>query len=69
MSIHDISDGGLITCLIEMSIGGWGGIEVHFPFQNKSSVSPEYLPLFSEVFNEEIGYEKAFFYLIQKLEI
>ncbi|KAB7505070.1 Phosphoribosylformylglycinamidine synthase, partial [Armadillidium nasatum] len=56
LSIHDISDGGLITCLIEMSIGGWGGIEVHIPFQNKSSVSPEYLPLFSEVFNEEIGW-------------
>lgn len=55
MSIHDISDGGLITSLIEMAIGGWGGMEVQIPLNNKSCDRPEYIPLFSELFNEECG--------------
>jgi phosphoribosylformylglycinamidine synthase len=45
VSLHDRSDGGLVTTLVEMAIGGGFGIEVE-------TSGPEALPYY---FNEELG--------------
>ncbi len=34
---HDISDGGLITCLLEMAFAGNAGIEINLPNDAKGS--------------------------------
>lgn len=48
LSGHDISDGGLITCLLEMCFGGMSGIEVHISHKSGKAV-----PI---LFCEEIGW-------------
>ena len=54
LSIHDISDGGLATCLIEMAIGGMAGIDVDIP-QAEGEVTESVPVALREAFNEEIG--------------
>lgn len=44
---HDVSDGGLITCLLEMAFGGLSGLDVELP---KSSD-----PM-ATLFAEEVGW-------------
>ncbi|XP_046748343.1 phosphoribosylformylglycinamidine synthase [Diprion similis] len=48
MSGHDVSDGGLITCLLEMSFAGISGIDVNI---NHKSGSP-----IDVLFSEELGW-------------
>lgn len=31
---HDVSDGGLVSCLLEMAFAGNHGFEVDLPFKN-----------------------------------
>lgn len=45
---HDISDGGLITCLLEMCFGGMSGIDVNITHRDS-----EVLPV---LFSEELGW-------------
>ncbi|XP_072040908.1 phosphoribosylformylglycinamidine synthase-like [Amphiura filiformis] len=45
---HDISDGGLITCLLEMAFAGNAGIEVNLSNENKASA-------IDILFAEELG--------------
>lgn len=44
---HDISDGGLVTCVLEMAFGGLSGLEVNLPLSDD--------PL-SSLFAEEVGW-------------
>lgn len=48
LSGHDVSDGGLITCILEMSFGGISGIDVNI--KHKSGTPIEIL------FAEEVGW-------------
>lgn len=48
LSGHDISDGGLITCLLEMAFGGISGINVSINHRSGKSI-----PI---LFSEEIGW-------------
>ncbi|RZF42064.1 hypothetical protein LSTR_LSTR006657 [Laodelphax striatellus] len=49
---HDISDGGLVTCLAEMCFGGMSGLKVDLtPRINHADVSP-----FQVLFSEELGW-------------
>ncbi|XP_042875001.1 phosphoribosylformylglycinamidine synthase-like [Penaeus japonicus] len=58
LAIHDISDGGLVTCLLEMAIAGWGGLSVDVPpapappptSQDKAP------PTLAALFSEEVGW-------------
>lgn len=45
---HDVSDGGLITCLLEMCFAGMSGIDVNIQHRNG-----EVLPI---LFSEELGW-------------
>lgn len=45
---HDVSDGGLIVCLLEMCFAGLSGIEVHISHREGNSI-----PV---LFSEEIGW-------------
>ncbi|KAH8403545.1 hypothetical protein KR215_009748 [Drosophila sulfurigaster] len=55
---HDISDGGLIVCLIEMAIGGLSGIKVDFneAMSGNFSAPKEIGVDFSLLFSEECGW-------------
>lgn len=56
LALHDVSDGGLVTCLLEMAIAGWGGMEVDIPpAPAPSGVDHAPLPL-SALFSEEVGW-------------
>lgn len=46
---HDISDGGLITCLLEMCFGGISGINVNIGHKSGTSI-------ISILFSEEVGW-------------
>lgn len=48
MAGHDVSDGGLITCLLEMSFAGISGIKVNVSHKSESPVSI--------LFAEEVGW-------------
>lgn len=50
MSGHDISDGGLVTCLVEMAISGVAGISVNF------TNTSEYKSAAEVLFAEECGW-------------
>ncbi|XP_063979730.1 phosphoribosylformylglycinamidine synthase [Diachasmimorpha longicaudata] len=50
LSGHDISDGGLITCLLEMSFAGMCGININISHKSKN-----YSPI-EVLFNEEVGW-------------
>eukprot|EP00879_Flechtneria_rotunda_P005989 GHRR01006298.1.p1 GENE.GHRR01006298.1~~GHRR01006298.1.p1 ORF type:complete len:1281 (+),score=448.03 GHRR01006298.1:710-4552(+) len=50
---HDISDGGIVTTLLEMAFAGDCGISVDLP-QSTESAFPE-LALYSALFSEELG--------------
>lgn len=45
---HDVSDGGLFTCLIEMAISGVCGMRLYLPTDGKSAVEI--------LFSEECGW-------------
>ncbi|XP_015603817.1 phosphoribosylformylglycinamidine synthase [Cephus cinctus] len=45
---HDISDGGLITCLLEMSFAGISGIDINISHKQADPISV--------LFNEEVGW-------------
>lgn len=45
---HDVSDGGLITCLLEMSFAGISGIEVNINHKTGSPIDI--------LFSEELGW-------------
>lgn len=48
LSGHDISDGGLITCLLEMAFGGYCGFNVELSKINNSSCVNNLEILFAE---------------------
>lgn len=48
LSGHDVSDGGLITCLLEMCFSGMSGIEAHISHRSGKAI-----PI---LFSEEIGW-------------
>ncbi|XP_039297799.1 phosphoribosylformylglycinamidine synthase-like [Nilaparvata lugens] len=48
---HDISDGGLVTCLAEMCFGGMSGLKVDLTPRIVEDVSP-----FQVLFSEELGW-------------
>lgn len=48
MSGHDVSDGGLITCLLEMSFAGISGMEVNLTHRSGKAVDV--------LFAEEVGW-------------
>lgn len=58
LALHDVSDGGLVTCLLEMAIAGWAGFMVDLP------PPPAPLPsamdrapsLLAALFSEEVGW-------------
>ncbi|XP_066960633.1 phosphoribosylformylglycinamidine synthase isoform X1 [Macrobrachium rosenbergii] len=58
LSLHDVSDGGLITCLVEMGISGWGGFTVNVPPAPAppSSFKDNLPPILSALFSEEVGW-------------
>lgn len=51
MSGHDISDGGLVTCLLEMSFGGVCGLTADVQNRTRGAVSPV-----ETLFAEELGW-------------
>ncbi len=51
MSGHDISDGGLITCAVEMAISGLCGINIHL-----SDKLSDFGSAVEIMFNEECGW-------------
>lgn len=57
MSLHDISDGGLATCLLEMSVAGWAGMDVDIPPAPAppSTTTDQVQPILAALFSEEIG--------------
>lgn len=57
MSLHDISDGGLATCLLEMSVAGWAGMDVDIPPAPAppSTATDQVQPILAALFSEEIG--------------
>lgn len=58
LAIHDISDGGLVTCLLEMAIAGWGGLAVDLPPAPAPSPTSQdkVPPTLAALFSEEVGY-------------
>ncbi len=48
-ALHDISDGGLITTLIEMSLCSNSGLDIRLDYSDKESIIPK-------LFSEEVGY-------------
>lgn len=58
LAIHDISDGGLVTCLLEMAIAGWGGLAVDLPpAPAPPPTSQDKAPAtLAALFSEEVGY-------------
>lgn len=58
MALHDVSDGGLVICLLEMGVAGWGGMKVDVPpppappITSRDKVPPTLAALFSE----EVGW-------------
>nr|XP_027213308.1 phosphoribosylformylglycinamidine synthase-like isoform X1 [Penaeus vannamei]XP_027213309.1 phosphoribosylformylglycinamidine synthase-like isoform X1 [Penaeus vannamei]XP_027213310.1 phosphoribosylformylglycinamidine synthase-like isoform X1 [Penaeus vannamei] len=58
LAIHDISDGGLVTCLLEMAIAGWGGLAVDLPpAPAPPPTSQDKAPAtLAALFSEEVGW-------------
>lgn len=63
LAIHDISDGGLVTCLLEMAIAGWGGLAVDLPpAPAPPPTSQDKAPAtLAALFSEEVGYIESNF--------
>lgn len=45
---HDVSDGGLVVCLLEMCFGGMSGMEIQINYRQGNAISI--------LFNEEVGW-------------
>lgn len=58
LALHDISDGGLVTCLLEMCVAGWGGASVDLPPAPAPthSATDKVPPILAALFSEEVGY-------------
>lgn len=58
LALHDISDGGLVTCLLEMCVAGWGGasVDVPPPPAPPSTATDHTPPILAALFSEEIGW-------------
>ncbi|XP_076059105.1 phosphoribosylformylglycinamidine synthase [Oratosquilla oratoria] len=54
LALHDISDGGIVTCLLEMALAGWGGLEVNLPAAGPEDDERE--SFITTLFNEEVGW-------------
>ncbi|KAL9041443.1 MAG: hypothetical protein Q9214_004109 [Letrouitia sp. 1 TL-2023] len=63
MAYHDISDGGLFTCLVEMAIAGRCGLEIMLDELSPNADKKNIIPA---LFNEELG---AIFQVRKKDEI
>ncbi|XP_042234579.1 phosphoribosylformylglycinamidine synthase-like isoform X2 [Homarus americanus] len=58
LALHDVSDGGLVTCLLEMGVSGWCGMKVDVPpapAPPKSSTD-QVPPTLAALFGEEVGW-------------
>nr|XP_053650761.1 phosphoribosylformylglycinamidine synthase-like [Cherax quadricarinatus] len=58
LALHDVSDGGLVTCLLEMAIAGWAGFMVDLPPPPAPlpSAMDRAPPLLAALFSEEVGW-------------
>ncbi|KAK4294206.1 hypothetical protein Pmani_033146 [Petrolisthes manimaculis] len=58
LSLHDVSDGGLATCLLEMSVAGWAGLDVDIPPTPapSSTATDQVRPILAALFSEEVGW-------------
>ncbi|XP_063883180.1 phosphoribosylformylglycinamidine synthase-like isoform X3 [Scylla paramamosain] len=58
LALHDISDGGLLTCLLEMCVAGWGGasVDVPPPPAPPSTATDKAPPTLAALFSEEVGW-------------
>lgn len=57
LALHDVSDGGLLTCLLEMCVAGWGGasVDVPPPPAPPSTATDKAPPTLAALFSEEVG--------------
>lgn len=58
LALHDISDGGLVVCLLEMCVAGWGGANVDIPPAPAPppTSTDQVPPILAALFSEEVGY-------------
>ncbi|KAG0714982.1 Phosphoribosylformylglycinamidine synthase [Chionoecetes opilio] len=58
LALHDVSDGGLLTCLLEMCVAGWGGasVDVPPPPAPPSTATDQAPPTLAALFSEEVGW-------------
>ncbi|MPC28113.1 Phosphoribosylformylglycinamidine synthase [Portunus trituberculatus] len=58
LALHDVSDGGLLTCLLEMCVAGWGGasVDVPPPPAPPASASDKAPATLAALFSEEVGW-------------
>lgn len=57
LALHDVSDGGLVTCLLEMGVAGWCGMKVDVPPPAAPPITSrdQVPPTLAALFSEEVG--------------